>query len=65
MLKIVTWRNKPPLGIWPLGWRPALRFGKVGGGGTDEWITYRSLRMAVIRNLCAGTALSEQTWFYA
>ena len=40
MLKIVTWRSKPPLRIRPLRKRPALRFGKVGG--VDEWITVRA-----------------------
>ena len=42
---------------------PALRFSKVSGA--DEWITNRSQITGGIRNLCAGTALSEQTRLHA
>ena len=63
MLNFATWRNKPPLPIWAIRQRPALRFGKVGGA--DEWITDRSQVTAGVRNLCAEAALSEQSRFHA
>ena len=46
MLKMRHCAITHPFGYGPLGQKPALRFGKVGGA--DEWITNRSLRLATV-----------------